>query len=119
MPLGFNPSQKYWGTNLGGPRYETPSLNDGEYILENWEWCYFGDIETKRAFFLVHHEDDLIPDYYRPMDGMTVFGYGRTGKATENLTSVPQNFTIGFCEDTTYQAVSGKIRKIVKQAGRH
>ncbi|MBN2814960.1 MAG: hypothetical protein JXQ80_12835 [Bacteroidales bacterium] len=81
---------------------------------EDWEWCFFGDLNTKRSFFLVHHEDDSIPDYYRPMEGMTVFGFGRTGKADENLTHVPQSFTIGFCEDTAYQVVSSRIRTIAK-----
>lgn len=82
---------------------------------ENWEWCYFGDLNTKRALFFIHHEDDWIPDYYRPLGEMTVFGFGRTGNANENLTKVPQNFTIGFCADTTYRVISDKVRKITKK----
>ena len=82
---------------------------------ENYEWCYFGDTNTKHAFYMVHHEDDSIPDYYRPMNGMTVYGFGRTGKSNENLTKVPQHFSIGFCADTTFYFISNSIRKIVKE----
>ena len=85
---------------------------------ENYEWCYFGDTNTKRAFYLVHHEDDSIPDYYRPMNGMTVYGFGRTGKSNENLTKVPQHFSLGFCRDTAYQYISKEIGRIVKETRR-
>ncbi|MEX1239988.1 MAG: hypothetical protein WEB30_09725 [Cyclobacteriaceae bacterium] len=82
---------------------------------ENWEWCYFSDTNTKKALFFIHHEDDVFPDYYRPLPDMTVFGFGRTGNADENLTEVPQSFTIGFSSDTTFQVVSDKVRDIVEQ----
>lgn len=95
---------------LGHPTEETDIK---ALPLENWEWCYFGDTKTKRSFFLIHHEDDLIPDYYRPLEYMTVFGFGRSGNATENLAKVPQRFSIGFCKDTTYQVLSEKIKHIV------
>jgi len=98
---------------LGQPTEETDIKS---MPSENWEWCYFGDTKTKRAFFFIHHEDDLIPDYYRPLGDMTVFGFGRTGNANENLIVVPQNFTIGFYPDTAYQVISDKIKNIVEES---
>jgi len=80
---------------------------------ESWEWCYFGDTKTNRALFFIHHEDDVIPDFYRPLGQMTVFGFGRTENASENIKDVPQNFTIGFSADTTCQVIADKVRRIV------
>ena len=97
---------------LGKPTEETDIKS---LPSENWEWCYFSDTKTNRAFYFIHHEDDLIPDYYRPLGEMTVFGFGRTGNANENLITVPQKFTIGFCPDTTYQVISEKITNIVEE----
>ena len=97
---------------LGEPTEETDIKSKP---LESWEWCYFGDTKTKRAFYFIHHEDDLLPDYYRPLGEMTVFGFGRTGNANENIIVVPQNFTIGFYPDTAYQVISDKIRNIVEE----
>jgi hypothetical protein len=80
---------------------------------ESWEWCYFSDDNTKRALCFIHHEDDTVPDLYRPLDQMTVFGFGRTGAATENLTSIPQSFSIAFCEENSLEAVKNKVTDIM------
>ena len=97
---------------LGQPTEETDIKNQPS---ESWEWCYFGDTNTKQAFYFIHHEDDSIPDYYRPLGEMTVFGFGRTGRANENLKNVPQKFSIGFCADTAYQVISERIRQVVQE----
>ena len=99
---------------LGKPSEETDIINQGS---ESWEWCYFGDTKTNRALFFIHHEDDLLTDYYRPLGEMTVFGFGRSGSANELLEKVPQKFTIGFCRDTAYQFISAEIRNIVEVEG--
>lgn len=102
----FNPQQKYWGTNLGGPRNETPSLNHGESILGNWQWAYFGDSETERIFFVAQNKKDELTDHFAYMgdtsdgnkasDGMVVFGFGRDKGAKSLLTDTEVSFFIGF-----------------------
>lgn len=95
-PVGgsFNPYNKYWGTDQGGPRFETPSLNKGENIVGNWEWVYFGDKDIDRSFYFAQKPTDNSNDFFAYMgnssdgndapDGMIVFGFGRD-KGTESL----------------------------------
>lgn len=104
----FNPASKYWGTDLGGPRNETPSLNRGENIVGNWQWVYFGDNETDRIFFVAQHPKDTLNDFLAYMgdtregnsspDGMMVFGFSRD-KGTKALeTKQGVMYVIGFLE---------------------
>lgn len=104
----FNPEQKYWGTDLGGPRYEIPSLNKGENIVGKWSWVYFGDKETNRIFYAAQHPKDTLNDFFAYMgntkdgnsspDGMIVFGFSRDAgtKALETKTGV--TYKIGFLD---------------------
>lgn len=104
----FNPYRKYWGTDLGGPRYEVPSLNHGESIEGNWQWAYFGDKETDRIFFVAQQEQDLLNDLFAYMgssnagkdadDGMVVFGFGRDRGARSLMTAENVTFRIGFID---------------------
>lgn len=65
------------------------------------EWVYFGSGKTRRVLYLIHHEDDDLPDQYWPMEGnMTVFGFGRRyGSLERFMEQVPAHFTVGFAED--------------------
>ena len=104
----FSPEQKYWGTDLGGPRYETPSLNKGENIVGKWQRVYFGDKTTDRIFFVAQHPADTLNDFFAYMgntsegnsspDGMVVFGFSRDAgtKALETKSGV--TYKIGFLE---------------------
>lgn len=104
----FDPDRKYWGTDLGGPRNETPSLNHGENIVGNWQWVYFGDQETDRILYVAQTPKDTLNDFFAYMgdttegnsspDGMVVFGFSRDKgtKALETKTGV--TYTIGFLE---------------------
>ena len=104
----FSPEEKYWGTDLGGPRYETPSLNRGENIVDKWQWVYFGDKTTDRVFYAAQHPTDTLNDFFAYMgntkegntspDGMIVFGFGRDKgtKALETKTGV--TYRIGFLD---------------------
>lgn len=71
------------------------------------EWAYFGDRNMRRSFFVAHHEDDFQQDYYRSDTNMTIFGFGRQDPCcTKLLTTVPQNFTVGFADDSTFSSTS-------------
>jgi len=102
----FHPEQKYWGTDLGGPRYETPSLNGGESIVDKWQWVYFGDKETDRIFYVAQHPADTLNDFFAYMgntpegnsspDGMIVFGFSRDKGTLALETKTGVTYTIGF-----------------------
>lgn len=87
------------------------------------EWVYFGDGGMQRMLYLAHHEDDLQPEYYRDMDGnMTVFGFGRQDPCcTRYLSAVPQSFTFGLSDDTTFvgasRVIKGAYRDLIVHAG--
>lgn len=102
----FNPSEKYWGTDLGGPRYEVPSLNQGESIMGNWQWAYFGDQKTNRILFVAQKQKDPLIDHFAYMgdtkegknasNGMVVFGFGREKRAKPLMAEPGISFKIGF-----------------------
>ncbi len=104
----FNPRRKYWGTDLGGPRGETPSLNHGESIEGNWQWAYFGDQETERVLFIAQEQPDEWNDLFAYMgstaagkeaaDGMVVFGFGRGKGAVPLMKATGVVFRIGFID---------------------
>jgi hypothetical protein len=123
----FNPEQKYWGTDLGGPRYEKPSLNKGENIIGKWQWLYFGDKETHRIFYVWQHPKDTLNDYFafmgntkegnRSSDGMVVFGFSRDAgtKALETKTGV--TYKIGFLDKKITSPEDHEW--VAKQIGKH
>ncbi|MGA9115311.1 MAG: FlgD immunoglobulin-like domain containing protein [Bacteroidota bacterium] len=82
------------------------------YDLPGEEWAYFGDAGMRRVLYVVQHEENTINDYYRQMDSlMTVFGFGRKDPCCiRYIDAVPQTFTFGFAEDSSFAAASGVIR---------
>jgi len=104
----FKPERKYWGTDLGGPRFETPSLNRGENIVGNWQWVYFGDKETDRIFYVAQNPKDTLNDFFAYMgntkegnsspDGMIVFGFSRDKGTVALEQKSDVNYKIGFLE---------------------
>jgi len=102
----FSPESKYWGTDLGGPRFETPSLNGGESIVGKWQWIYFGDKETNRIFYVAQHPKDTLNDFFAFMgntregnsspDGMIVFGFSRDKGTVALETKTGNTYRIGF-----------------------
>jgi len=74
------------------------------------EWLYFGDAKTSRVLYLLHHTNDDEIDSYWPMNHeMTVFGFGRKG-LNKYMRQVPAQFTVGFCEDNDFEAVSRVVQ---------
>lgn len=89
-----NPADESWEGDLPAP-----------------EWVYFGDGGIARTLFLAHHTDDSEPDSYRQQDNlMTVFGFGRTlSDLSGFMGNVPNRFTIGFAEDSSFSVASKVI----------
>lgn len=100
MPGGrYSPSEQYWGTDLGGPRRDTPDYLAGEEIYGKWKWVYFGDVRSGRVLFILNRSSN---PYLSEMgylgadsagleagDGMVVFGFGRKKNAVPFLEGQP------------------------------
>jgi hypothetical protein len=115
-PAGrFLPREQYWGTDLGGPRRETPNHASRESIQGNWRWAYFGDTGVARVLFVAQLGRDAITDTFSYMgntpaginspDGMVVFGFGRVG-ALPLMKGAGGKFVVGFIEQAVPEAAA-------------
>lgn len=112
----FSEEDDYYVTSDGKRRACSEPLK--EQVLPSPEWVYFGDRNTERTLFLLHHTADEAVDQYYPMDGMTVWGFGRNYQCCEKyLEDTPNRFTIGFVETDQPEAVQADIREIAAQYG--
>lgn len=112
----FMPREQYWGTNLGGPRRETPGRNGPtKNITGQWRWAYFGDDTVQRVLFVAQCGADELEDQFYYMgstaagidapDGMVVFGFGRAG-ARPLMTGAGERFVVGFIEQSVPDAAA-------------
>ena len=125
----ISPSHKYWVQYEGVPGGEMDttdfwyaSVNNKKHPIEEPfngdlpapEWMAFGDQNSPRMLYLLHHEDDEIPDNYVYRPGMTVLGFGRDNgeETTKHLTTV-QTFSIGFVESIEWSAIDYAVRQIL------
>lgn len=121
----ISPGYKYWVQYEGVPggemdrsdfRYSSADserhLIDTEFIgdLPSPEWMAFGDENSPRMIYLLHHIDDPHPDDYVSRPDMTVLGFGRRNK--DKFLTTEQTFSLGFAETTEYQAVKQHIKAI-------
>jgi hypothetical protein len=86
--------------------------------MPNPEWIYFGDKSMQRVLFLAHHTDDSHADqYWNGSNAMTVFGFGRQSLCCGHyLTEVPNTWSIGILEDSTFAGISATITAVVAGA---
>ncbi len=111
VPGGEMDTTDFWYTSADGQRHpiEEPSIRD----LPAPEWMAFGDQNSSRVLYVLHHEDDGLPDDYVSRPDMTVLGFGRRDK--DKFLDTPQTFSIGFVESTDYSAIDRTIRQIPGQ----
>ena len=76
------------------------------------EWFAFGDKQTSRMIYLLHHQDDSYPDNYVSRPYMTVLGFGRSDK--NKYLNTTETFSIGFVESSDYQDVEQAVKKIIQ-----
>jgi hypothetical protein len=121
MPAGF----KYWVLYEGTPggQYDdtdwwmtsaadvrSPLTTPHEGDIPAPEWIAFGDQRLARSLVLWHHDDDQHPDrFYQMQSKMTVFGFGRQG-GNKHLDRVPQQFSIGFVEQTDRATITRQLK---------
>jgi len=76
------------------------------------EWMAFGDQNSPRMLYMLHHEDDNLPDNYVSRPDMTVLGFGRENK--NKYINTVQTFSIGFVESTDYSTIDKAIKKVLE-----
>lgn len=109
VPGGEMDATDYWYSSADSQRHpiEEQSIRD----LPAPEWMAFGDQNSSRMLFVLHHEDDEFPDDYVSRPHMTVLGFGRRGKG--KFLNTVQTFSIGFVESTEYSEVDRTVRQIL------
>jgi hypothetical protein len=123
----WSPKTHYWGTDLGGPRRDTPDIK--HQCFEKWRWVYFGDDASPRVLFVAQTRQDDLPDtlWYlgaenggaiTSTNGTIVFGFGRGPNTIAQLRGAGQEFTVGLLEviptnATTHRRISTAIQSIV------
>ena len=80
--------------------------------LPSPEWMAFGDKNSPRMLYLLHHENDEFPDNYVSRLDMTVLGFGRQNK--DKYLNTVQTFSIGFVESNKYAEVNKTISEILR-----
>ena len=110
VPGGEMDSTDYWYASTDNKLHpiNEPFVGD----LPSPEWMAFGDQNSPRVLYMLHHQDDDFPDNYVSRPNMTVLGFGRQNK-DKYLTTV-QTFSIGFVESTEYSKIDEAVRQILE-----
>ncbi|MDP5060354.1 MAG: hypothetical protein NWP64_00400 [Maribacter sp.] len=110
VPGGEMDTTDFWYASIDNVKHQITEPFTGD--LPSPEWMAFGDKNSPRVLYMLHHEDDEYPDNYVSRSDMTVFGFGRQNgeKTTKHLTNV-QSFSIGFINSTSYLAIEEAIRE--------
>jgi len=107
VPGGEMDSSDFWYASADTLRHPItePFLGD----LPAPEWMAFGDANSPRVLYMLHHQDDEFPDNYVSRSDMTVFGFGRENK--NKFLTRGQIFSIGFLESTEYYFIAKNLQK--------
>lgn len=105
VPGGKMDSTDYWYASIDNKSHSINESFLGD--LPSPEWMAFGDVNSPRVLYILHHEDDEFPDNYVSRPDMTVLGFGRQNK-DKYLTTV-QTFSIGFLESTHYRTIQSTM----------
>ena len=89
-------------------------------LAQAWEadlpspaWVYFTDPERGRSLFLYSEKPSRGPDMYKPMEPMTVFGFGRQSEGVQPFIGDVQNvFYIGLVESANFTDVASFIAQL-------
>lgn len=110
VPGGEMDDTDFWYASIDNKRHPINEVFLGD--LPSPEWFAFGDKNSPRMIYILHHDDDSYPDNYVSRPYMTVLGFGRSEK--NKFLDTPQRFSIGFFESTQYDKLSNKINDLVK-----
>jgi hypothetical protein len=109
VPGGEMDASDFWFASADSKKH----LINEKYLkdLPFPEWFAFGDEQSPRMLYVLHHEDDELPDTYVSRPFMTVLGFGRSNK--DKYLDTIQTFSIGFVESSQYSVVENTIKKII------
>ena len=110
VPGGEMDSTDFWFSSADSDPHNIISPFAGD--LPDPEWMAFGDQDSPRMLYMLHHEDDSYPDNYVSRPDMTVLGFGRENK-DKFLTTV-QTFSIGFLKSKAYSDIDQSIKNILE-----
>ncbi len=113
VPGGEIDSTDFWYTSADTEQHPIFERQEGD--LPGPEWMAFGDRDSPRMLYMLHHEDDEIPDDYVCRPYMTVLGFGRQNDSdgTKKFLTEVQTFSIGFVESTKYSVIDETVRQIL------
>ena len=109
VPGGEMDETDFWYASKDGKRHaiKEPFIGD----LPAPEWMAFGDVNSTRMLYMLHHQDDTYPDNYVSRPHMTVLGFGRKDK--DKFLDSTQTFSIGFVQSTVYGDVEKTIQQVL------
>lgn len=112
VPGGEMNTTDFWYASIDNKKHPIEESFNGD--LPSPEWMAFGDQNSSRVLYMLHHEDDEFPDNYVNRPYMTVFGFGRNNEinTTKHLTTI-QTFSIGFVESIQYSVIDQVVRKVL------
>jgi len=110
VPGGEMDSSDFWFASSDKVKHTINESFLGD--LPHPEWMAFGDHNQTRMLYMLHHEDDDLPDNYVSRPDMTVFAFGRRNK--DKFLDKKQTFSIGFIESTDFDKVDQTISQIIK-----
>ncbi|WP_049722752.1 hypothetical protein [Gilvimarinus polysaccharolyticus] len=110
VPGGEMDDEDYWYNSASSAKHSINESFKGD--LPAPEWYAFGDANSSRVLFMLHHEDDKNPDDYVSRPDMTVLGFGRRDK--NKYITEPNTFSIGFIETIDYLTIDRSIKQIVE-----
>lgn len=110
VPGGEMDSTDFWFCSKNETLNTINTYQTGD--LPSPEWIAFGDKDLPRMIYMLHHEDDTLPDNYESRADMTVFAFGRESK--NKLLTTVQTFSIGFAESKVYSEVEEVVKKIIE-----
>jgi len=112
VPGGEMDTTDFWFSSADDKKHAIEESFNGD--LPSPEWMAFGDKNSSRMLYMLHHEDDEHPDNYVYRKDMTVLGFGRqNGEQTTKHLKTVQTFSIGFVESTEYLRIANAMRRIL------
>jgi hypothetical protein len=113
VPGGEMDITDFWYASVDTKQHPIEEAFTGD--LPAPEWMAFGDQNSPRVLYLLHHKDDEFPDNYVSRPYMTVLGFGRqNGEKTTKYLTTTQTFSIGFVESKEYLEVEKAVRQIIE-----
>lgn len=114
VPGGEMDSTDFWYASVDKEFHPIEESFNGD--LPAPEWMAFGDQNSPRVLYMLHHEDDEFPDNYVFRPHMTVLGFGRQNgsEKTEKFLSTVQTFSIGFIESKEYSVIDQAVRRVIE-----